>query len=135
MFFYYFGLISFTAIVAITLALITVSCCKGRWVYRQIKAPKFRAYDNKLQVYNDLIEQPRWEYVKCAIKRKYHPHNDPDVTLNKGEYKHIMIADINELNTYRKKFSNYNKIMDFTKRQEQLIKDYNTFDEQQRIIE
>lgn len=135
MFFHYFGLISFTAIIAVVLAIVTVSCCKGRWIYNQFAKPKLRGYDNKLQYYNVHIDQPRWEYLKCAIKRKYHPHNDQDVTLNKGEYKHIMVADINELNEYRKKFSNYNKLLNFIKLQEKLIKDYNTFDEMQRILE
>ena len=135
MFFYYFGLVSFTVITIVVLSLVIVSCSKGHWIYYQFTKPKLRGYDNKLQVYNDLIEQPRWEYVKCAIKKKYHPGGNQDVTMNKGEYKNIMVADINELNEYRKKFSNYNKLMNFTKLQEKLIKDYNTFDEQQRILE
>ena len=135
MFFHYFGLICFTAIVAVVLAIITVSCCKGRWIYNQFAKPKLRGYDNKLQYYNVNIDQPRWDYLKCAIKRKYHPAGNQDVTLNKGELKHIMVNNIDELNEYRKKFSNYNKLMNFIKRQEQLIKDYNTFDEQQRILE
>lgn len=135
MFFYYFGLISFTVIVAVVLGLITVSCCKGHWIYRQFKTPKLRGYDNKLQYYDDLTKQPGWKNIKCTIKKKYHPGCNQDITLNKGESKQIIVANIDELNEYRKKFSNYNKLLNFMNLQEKLMKDYNTFDEQQKILE
>lgn len=135
MFFHYFGLISFTVIVAVVLALVTVSCCKGHWIYYQFTKTKLRGFDNKLQYYNIHLDKPRWEYLKCTIKKKYHPGGNQDVTCNKGESKQIMVNDIDELNEYRKKFSNYNKLLNFIKLQEKLMKDYNTFDEQQRILE
>ena len=85
--------------------------------------------------YNIHSDRPKWEYLKCTIKKKYHPGGNQDITLNMGDSKKIMVADINELNEYRKKFSNYNKLLNFIKLQEKLMKDYNTFDEQQRILE
>lgn len=137
MFFHYFGLISFTAIIAIVLALITVSCCKGNHIYNQFITPQLRAYDNKLQYYKIDCNKnnERWEPLKCTVMRKYCAGGDKNKILHKGESVYIMIHSIDELNEYRKKLSNYNKLLNFIELQENLMKDYNSFDEQQRIIQ
>ena len=67
--------------------------------------------------------------------RKYHPHGDENKIAHQGESVPIIIESIDELNEYRKKLSNYNKLLDFIDLQETLMKDYNSFDEQQRIIQ
>jgi hypothetical protein len=137
MFFYYFGIVTFTIIVAVSLAIFTVSCCKGHWIYFECTTPKLRAYDNKLQYYriHDNDKNGKWEYLKCTVLRKYRPHNREDLIRHCGEDKPIMVYSIEELNDFRRKFTNYNKILDFLEKQQRLMKDYNSFDEQQRIIE
>lgn len=137
MFFHYFGLITFTIIVAVVLAVFIVSCCKGHYLYYQFTKPQLRAYDNKLQYYRIDCDKNKsnWVPLRCTIMRKYHPHGNEDKIAHQGESVPIKIESIDELNEYRKKLSNYNKLLDFIDLQETLMKDYNSFDEQQRIIQ
>ena len=137
MFFHYFGLITFTIIVAVVLAVFVVSCCKGHYLYYQFTKPQLRAYDNKLQYYKIDCDKDKskWVPLRCTIMRKYHPRGDENKIAHQGESVPIRIESIDELNEYRKKLSNYNKLLDFIDLQETLMKDYNSFDEQQRIIQ
>jgi len=137
MFFHYFGLITFTIIVAVVLAVFVVLCCKGHYLYYQFTKPQLRAYDNKLQYYRIDCDKDKskWVPLRCTIMRKYHPNGNEDKIAHKGESVPIKIESIDELNEYRKKLSNYNKLLAFIDLQETLMKDYNSFDEQQRIIQ
>ena len=135
MFFYYFGLIVFIIIVLILVGILCILCFPGHWVFYQFTKPELRAYDNKLQYYRLDGDNPKWVPLRCAVMRKSNSNTPKEFVRHWGEEIPIMIYSIDELNEYRKKLSNYNKLLKFIKVQESLKKDYNTFDEQQRIIQ
>ena len=89
MFFHYFGLITFTIIVAVVLAVFVVSCCRGHYLYYQFTKPQLRAYDNKLQYYKIDCDKDKskWMPLRCTIMRKYHPYgNENKLLIRENQY-------------------------------------------------